>query len=179
MKTLNFLVLGIVVSLFTACSPTLSPFTDNIYNDLGYSDDELSRIQFYLSHDIVLYRNFGGSESKVENGKIKLVDGRKVEEVIFKEGTPGVFVFSPKNARMAISFEDNDENYLMFGANDKAGGKFVLLAKEWKKRNGKVTYAGKLWNTTSQSAYSNLLVDLDKARKTQYNRKTVSGRKVN
>lgn len=167
------------IVLLSSCSANLYPFTENIYEEVGASNSELSKVQFYLSGDIVLYRDFGGKKSKVENGTIKLIDGRKVEEVIFKKGTPGVFVFSPKRERLAISFEDGDDKYLMFGPNAKAGGRFVLLAKEWKNRKGKVTYAGETWNTTTESSYANLLVDLDRARNTRYKKKTASGRKVN
>jgi len=167
------------IFLLSACSPKLSPFTDNVYEEFDHSDRTLSQVQFYLSSDIILYRDFGGSESRVENGVIKFVDGRKIEEVIFKKGTPGVYLFSPKNERVAIAFEEGTDNYLMFGANDKAGGRFVLLAKEWRKRRGKVSYAGEVWNTTDESAYANLLVDLDRARKTSVSKKTVGGRRVN
>ncbi len=164
--------------IITSCSPKLYPFTDNVYEEIDSSSDALSKVQFYLSGDIVLYRDFGGKRTSVENGTIKIVDGRKIEEVIFKKGTPGVFVFSPKRDRVAISFEAEDDKYLMFGPNQKAGGRFVLLAKEWKKKRGKVTYAGETWNTTTESAYSNLLVDLDKARKTKHKKTTVKGRKI-
>jgi len=175
-KVFSFAILSAFI--ISSCSPTLYPFTDNVYDEFGSSKETLSKVQFYLSDDIVLYRDFGGKQTSVENGTIRIIDGRKIEEVIFKKGTPGVFLFSPKQDRVAISFEADDSKYLMFGPNQKVGGRFVLLAKEWKKRKGKVTYAGQTWNTTSESAYSNLLVDLDKARKTKYNKTTVSGRKV-
>ena len=176
LKTFFYILVGSI--FFASCSPKLSPFTEKVYDDFNQSESVLSKVQFYLSSDIVLYRDFGSSESRVEKGSIKMINGRKVEEVIFKKGTPGVYLFSPKQNRVAISFESNDDNYLMFGTNPKAGGRFVLLAKEWKKRNGKVTYANQTWNTTSESAYANLLVDIDRARKTQYQKKTVKGRKI-
>ncbi len=179
MQCFKILSIAIVCALvISSCSPTLYPFTDNVYDEFSSSTETLSKVQFYLSDDIVLYRDFGGKQTSVENGTIKIIDGRKIEEVIFKKGTPGVFLFTPKRDRVAISFEADDDKYLMFGPNQKVGGRFVLLAKEWKKRKGKVTYAGQTWNTTSESAYSNLLVDLDKARKTKYNKTTVSGRRV-
>lgn len=173
----NALMLFVLGILMTSCSPNLSPFTNDIYNDFG-SDRQLSKIQFYLSNDIVLFRDYGGQRAQVTNGKIKVVNGRKIEEVVFKKGTPGVFVFSPKRDRIAVSFESEDDKYLMFGPNRKAGGRFVLLAKEWNRRTGKVTYGGEVWNTTDGSAYANLLVDLDKARETSVSKKVVGGRRV-
>jgi len=175
-KTLALIILG--TALLSSCSPTLSPFTGSVYDDFGTSQDQLSKVQYYLSSDIVLYRDFGASETLVDRGTIKMVNGRKVEEVIFKKGTPGVFLFSPKRDRVAIGFENNENNYLMFGTNPKAGGRFTLLAKKWKNRRGKVTYAGSTWNTSAESAYANLLVDIDRTRKTKHKTKTVSGRRV-
>lgn len=172
---LSSLIFAVILS---SCSPTLHPFTASIYDEFGESDKKLSRIQFYLSNDILLYRDLGETQSKVVDGKIKIVDGRKIEEVRFKKGTPGVFVFSPKKDRIAVSFEEGDGKYLMFGPNKKVGGRFVLLAKEWNKRRGKVTYANKTWYTTDASAYANLMVDLDKARRTKVSKKTVKGRKI-
>lgn len=163
---------------FASCSPTLHPFTDDVYDEFGQSKEKLSKIQFYLSNDIVLYRDYGNTKSEVVDGKIKIVDGRKIEEIRFKKGTPGVFVFTPKKDRIAISFEEGDGKYLMFGPNNKIGGRFVLLAKEWKKRRGTVTYANKTWLTNNDSAYANLMVDLDKARRTRVSKKTVKGRRI-
>ena len=88
----------------TSCSNKLYPFTDNVYDELGSSSSALSKVQFYLSSDIVLYRDFGGKSTSVENGSIKIVDGRKIEEVIFRKGTPGVFVFSPDGQELIHHF---------------------------------------------------------------------------
>lgn len=179
MKYSNIFLASIAFAFFlSSCSPTLHPFTADIYDEFGNSTEKLSKVQFYLSNDIVIYRDYGGKKSRIENGKIKIIDGRKIEEIIFKKGTPGVFVFTPKRDRIAISFEEGEDNYLMFGPNEKVGGRFVLLAKEWNKSRGKVTYANETWNTTSNSAYANLLVDLDKARRTKVSKKTVKGRKI-
>jgi len=177
MSKLKILFVGVILShLFTACSPTLYPFTDEMYQE--FSKEELSKIQFYLSKDIVLYRDYGGKMSEVENGTIKIVDGRQIEEVVFKSGTPGVFLFTPKSNKIAVCFEENNENFLMFGASRTNNGRFVLLAKEWERNYGTISYAGKLWKTRDENAFANLLVDFDRARKTKVERKTVGGRKI-
>lgn len=170
---------GVLMFAFfiSSCSPTLYPFTGDIYDNFN-NQEQLSKVQFYLSGDIVLYRDYGGRQTSIENGTIKMINGRKVEEVFFKKGTPGIVLFSPKRDRIAVCFENNDNNYLMFGPSPKMDNRFVLLAKEWKRNRGKVTYGGEIWNTTSESAYSSLLVDMDRVKKTKFNKKTVGGRKV-
>jgi hypothetical protein len=175
---IRFIVLVFVAITTQSCSNKLTPFTKRLQNQFEWSESELQRIQFYLSEDIVLRRTLGIGESRITDGKIKVVDGREVEQVVFKEGTPGVLLFSPKQNRLAISFEEDSERFLMFGPNPQAGGKYVLLAKDWDKRVGQVSYNGKTYNTTSQSALSCLMVDLDKHRELDYKSETVGGRKV-
>lgn len=176
MKYLFFALISI--GLISCSSSRLTPFTSKIYQENDWSGDELSSIQFYLSDDIVLWREAGKSDASIDNGKIRMVDGRRIEEVIFKEGTPGTVLFSPKYGHFAIGFEENEENFLMFGPSKKVGGRYVLLAKEWKKGKGKISYGGKVWNTYNESAFSTLLVDLKARKKTEYRSKTVGGRRI-
>ena len=169
------IVLAITAS---SCSKKLNYFTQDLYEEYNWSEDDLKGVQFYLSDDIVLYRELASESVAIDDGKIKLRDGRKIEEVVFDKGTPGVLSFSPKENRFAISFDD-DGRFLMFGPNQKAGGRFVLLAKDWDRRNGEVTYGDITYNTSSASAFASLLVDLDKVGSTSYRKERVSGRKVN
>jgi hypothetical protein len=140
---------------------------------------DLRKIQFYVSRDIVLYRDFNSGESKIEAGKVRMVNGKKVEEVVIAKGTPGVLTSNPKNDRLAISFESgNDGRYLMFGPNPKVGDRYVLLAKEWRKNGGVISYDGRAYKTDKESAYSALMIDLKKIKKTEVNRRVAKGRKL-
>ena len=164
---------------FSSCGPNLRPFTRSLYQERNWSDGELKRVQFYLSDNIVMRRQASGSSFEVTSGEIKIVDGRKVEEIVIPRGTPGILMFRPKQSRFAISFEEgNDERYLIFGPNPKAGGKFVLLASEWNRRQGKVSYDGRKWDVDASSAYAALMVDLKKIRKVSVSSRTARGRKV-
>lgn len=176
MRILIFLSLFIGLS---ACSPRLTPFTQEIYDQNRWSEQELQKIQFYLSDDIVLRRQYKGGESTIEGGKIRMVDGREVEEIIFKAGTPGVLLFMPKTDRFAISFESNgEERFLMFGPNPKAGDRYVLLAKDWDRRSGEVSYDGKVYRTSSESAFAHLLINLKRIQRMERESRTVRGRTI-
>lgn len=174
----NTLIFTFCLFILSSCSKSLTPFSQRLYEEYNWSDTELKKIQFYLSDDIVLRRSVGSNETAISNGKIRIVDGKKVEEVIFRKGTPGVYVFSPRDNRFGISFESDDDGYLMFGPNPKQSERYVLLAKEWDRSKGKVTYKNNTYNTSSRSAYTTLMVDLNKANKTKYQSTTVGGRKV-
>ncbi len=179
MKTSNLIIVFGILLLASACSPRLTPFTQRLYEENAWSDDELQRIQFYLSDDIKLYRDATEGTSRIEGGKIRQVKGRKVEEVVIPEGTPGVLVFSPKDDRFAVSFEDGkDERYLMFGPNPKAGNRYMLLAKEWKRKKGQITYEGRTFYCDAESAYAALMVDLKRIKKTKVKRRTAEGRRL-
>lgn len=177
-QSFKLLALALVLSL-GACSPRLTPFTQDLYEDFGWSEGELKKIQFYLSRSITLRREFNKGSSEIVSGKIRMVDGKKVEEVVIAAGTPGVVMNMPKTNRLAVSFEDGGkERFLMFGPNPKVDDKFVLLASSWSDGTGKVTYENKTWYTTTQSAYASLMVDLRKIRQTKVNSRRASGRSV-
>lgn len=150
-----------------------------MYEEFGWSSSELKSIQFYVSRDIILHKRLSAEEARIYKGKIRIIDGSQVEEVIIEEGTPGVFVHSPKKNRFAISFEDDKSKFLMFGPNEKQKGRFVLLGKEWDKRWGKVSYGDEIYETSSSSAYASLMVDINKAYKTKYNSRKARGTRVN
>ena len=174
-----FLGLAAISFLLSSCGPTLSPFTQQLYEENDWSMNELKRIQFYLGKDIVLYRELTGGKSEIIQGEIKIVDGRKREQITFERGTPGVFLFSPKNDRFAVSFEDGGEDrYLIFGPNPNAGNRYVLLASDWNRRQGVVSYAGQKWTVDSDAAYSALMVDLERLQRTDVNSWVATGRRV-
>lgn len=178
MKTQLLFFLASIAVVLSSCSSNYKYFTEDLYDEYRWSNEELERIQFYVSEDIVLYSELAGEDARISDGKIRVIDGREVEEVLIEKGTPGVFVQSPKKDRFAISFEDDPANFLMFGPNPKANGRFVLLAKEWNRRTGKVSYADRVWSTSSASAYSALMVDIKLAKKTRYKTKKAEGKRV-
>lgn len=176
------LLMGFVVM---SCSPRLSPFTSSLITGYQYDDEALSRIQFYLSDDIVLHRQLSQGESTIDQGRIIIRDGRRVEEIIFREGTPGVFLFSPGDQKLAISFERGEDRYLMFGPTSRringrnsSEGIYGLLAKEWERDHGIITYAGREYYTPNRSAYVTLLVDMDSRVHVNRRVKEVGGRTV-
>lgn len=104
--------------------------------------------------------------------------GRRVEEIIIPSGTPGVLSFMPKHNRLAISFENGKDRFLMFGPNPKHDGRYVLLGSSWNRNSGEITYQGKKYRTSSRSAFAGLLVDLESMNKVSVRRRKVDGKKI-
>jgi len=124
------LIFASAIFLLSSCS-SLTPFTQDIYADLNPNEEQIKSVQFYLSQDILLYKTMNRDEAIVEKGKIKFNEKQKSEEVLIPRGTPGVVVFLPKENRFAVSFEDDNDKFLIFGPNKKLGDKYTLLGKEW------------------------------------------------
>ena len=178
MKLNFFLSLMALISM-TSCSPTYTYFTKSLYEQEHWSQEDIKRIQFYVSKDIVLTRSVDAGETSITEGKIKIINGKRVEQVIVREGTPGVLVLMPRDDRFAISFEEDNEAYLMFGPNPKFDNRFALLAQEWEHDYGQVHYKDKVYTVDAASAFSSLMVDLRKEGQSKYETHNAPGRTVN
>lgn len=174
----KLLLFAVLIMTLASCSPRLTPFTASLRNEYQWTDDDLKKIQFYLSEEVVLWREVRDGDAKIKDGAIKVRDGKKVEEIRFPKRTPCVYLFEPKSNRFAMGFESGEGKYLMFGPSKRRGSDFVLLAADWKKDIGKISYDNKIFFTTDDSAYSRLLVDLRAAQKLTVKRKTVEGRTI-
>jgi hypothetical protein len=166
----------VLFTLLQSCSPKLRPFTQNLWDTHKWEEEDLQKIQFYVSEDIILHRFLSGESSEIINGEIKIVEGRKVEEIRIPHGTPGVYTFSPKKERLAISFEE--DKYLIFGPNPKRRDSYVLLASSWERNKGIVTYDDRKFTTPTKSAFSTLMIDIKHIDKTDSKVRIVKGRKV-
>src|SRR5690349_17425950 len=136
----QLLLSAFAVIVLASCSPQYAYFTKELNEKQKWSAEDIRQIQFYVSRDIVLSRALSENGTQITEGKILIKDGRKVEQVVIKSGTPGVLVLMPKEDRFAISFEESDDAYLMFGPNPKYYDRYALLAQDWDRNNGKIHY---------------------------------------
>lgn len=174
----NLIILLLSIGLFS-CSPRLSTFSENIMTEAALTDEELSKVQFYLGSDIVLVRDSDESVSKRINGKIEVRDSRSKEQVVISRGTPGAFFFRTHEDNIAIGFDEKcDECYLVFGPNPKARGEYRLLAKSWHTNHGVVTYGDKEFNTPIASSRIRLMIDYRVESRINQQTSNPAGRKV-
>ena len=173
----NLILLLALPLLFSSCK-NLIPYTDSLKQQYNWTNDEIKRLQFYVSHDIVLHHELKEGSTDIVNGKIKTVNGKKVDEIIIRSGTPGVLIEIPKQNKMLVSFEIDDNHNLSFGVNPNNGNKYVLLASGWDRGVGNVHYAGQEYLAAADSKYAFLLVDKRKLHKEEVKQRVASGRKV-
>ena len=118
--------------------------------------------------------------SQITDGEITVIDGQKLEEVVIKKGTAGVLLFQPKANRLAISFDAKDDSkFLMFGPNPKANDRYMLLASEWDRQRGKVTYGDKKYWINANQLLASLLIDIKKINKVDITSDNPTGRTIN
>ncbi|MCI5081258.1 MAG: hypothetical protein MRY78_06205 [Saprospiraceae bacterium] len=178
MNVKSILFLAVLSMTAFSCS-NLKPFTQGLLEENKWSETELKKIQFYLSEDIRLTRQITGGSSEIIAGEIRVVNGRKVEQIIIEKGTPGVLLFRPRQDRFAVSFEaDGSDKFLIFGPSNRSRGRYVLKASDWERRFGTVTYDGKKYRVDASSSIASLMVDLEKIQRTDVNSRRASGRTV-
>lgn len=174
----KFILILIPVFLLSACK-TLVPFTNELKTQNEWKEQDLKQIQFYLSNAITLHRQLSNSATAIVSGKIKTVDGKQVEEIIIKKGTPGVLTKMPDNKRMAISFEIDDSYYLTFGSYKNKGGRYYLMLREFKKNQyAKVSYVDKEFYISPQSLNAFLQINMKKILKEDRKQRVAGGRKL-
>lgn len=174
----NLLLLGFAVLMLSSCSKNLVPYSANLPESNGWSESQIERIQFYTSDDIVLYREVSESDTRIAEGKIKFENGREIEEVVIRKGTPGVAIWQEEDQRYGIALDKGSEQFLTFGPNPERKRRYYLLASDWEGKVGTVTYNGIDYKTSQQSANVYLMVDMRKIRKTDVNSKVARGRTV-
>jgi hypothetical protein len=178
MKSLRNIVLFLGMAAALGSCKNLVPYTDAMKTRHGWSNEQIKGIQFYVSHDVVLRRELTQGSTDIVAGKIKIVDGRKVDEIIIRAGTPGVVSDIPNSNKILVSFEVGDDHYLSFGVNPEVGEKYVLLASEWRNGMGKVHYAGSEYYTDKDSKFAYLMVDLHRIDRMSVNEHVAKGRKI-
>lgn len=174
----KLMLLLIPVFLLSACK-TLVPFTNDLKTQNDWEEQDLKQIQFYLSNSITLHRQLSNSATEIVSGKIKTVDGKQVEEIIIKKGTPGIMTEMPDRKRMAISFEIDDSHYLTFGSYQNKGGRYYLMLREFKKNKyAKVSYVDKEFYISPESLNAFLQINMKKIQKEERKQRVAGGRKL-
>jgi hypothetical protein len=104
-RALLLLLATMTLTLATGCGATLVPFTHDLRDRNNLSNEDLKNLQYYVSRKIVLRRELeSGSKEVTGAHQLVIVSGKRVEEVVIEELTPGVAVgVGPKT--IAVSFE--------------------------------------------------------------------------
>ena len=165
---------AIATLLLASCSESLSTYTSSVQRNGNFTEEQVRQIQFYISDDIILQRDLSAASTTISGGTVKMVNGREVEEVVIPAGTPGVVVGSAGSI-LHVSFDASGQ-FLRFGPNPGAGGKYTVMAYDWQGSVGYVMYGDQQFRLVPYGQYAHLLLDMERYDQVTKSTKEVSGR---
>ena len=176
-RTLTLFTVLILTTL-AGCGPSRVPFTQNLREKYQLKPEELKRIQFYTSNDLILRRGENKNSKETEGGELTLMKDGLVEEIIIKAGTPCLIQEVVDGNKVTVSFEDGNSRYLVFGSINNRDGYYTLMALEWISGKGKVNYGEQTYMTNSGSKDVFLTLKVKSLEKYKKDQKVVKGKKI-
>jgi hypothetical protein len=171
--------------IFSACSTPKSYFTADIKNTLQQNSIPLEKLQFYIDKDVELRRELSSNDrTKVTSGKVILENGKYVNIISLKKGTPGICTSTNGDA-VDIAFESGNNKNIGFalplGANSNSA--YSLTAEKWMNNYnsaevGKITYDGQVYFMRFAGARPKLMIKKSEINKYQVKSRTMKGRKL-
>jgi hypothetical protein len=161
--------------ILPGCSPKTIVFTQQIRQKIEHDSLNINEVQFYNSHPIVLQRNLSYEETKLASGAINFENGKYIEIIHIKKGTPGICENATHNS-LDVAFEAGNNRNLKFVLNPQKN--YQISALEWKDRFGKVTYDSLTYYLKPGSEKALLKVKRDHIYKLDKKERVAPGRKV-
>ena len=177
-KSLIIVALG-AVTFFTSCKST-TPFTNTVRTKYNLDEAKLKKMQFYISSDITLQRGEQGENSQEldAEGKLVISSSASLDNISVDGKTPGVCVKILKGNKLAISFFESDDQYLVFGDPNNRG-RYNLMGAEWKSGRGKINFGGKVYYIMPGGASAYLKFEMKKVKDYKTTSTKAKGRTVN
>ncbi len=131
---------ALLLSLIVSCTTTQRiPLTFEIIDRFNLTAEDLSELQYYISEEIVLSREYENNYGIVYDHKLTLQQHLEAEDIYFRRHVPGRAKHVSKEMNLAIQFENNGDCYLCFGPIGKTGN-YQLLCTQDDSCTGSVTY---------------------------------------
>ena len=177
-KSLIIVALG-AVTFFTSCKST-TPFTNTVRTKYNLDEAKLKKMQFYISSDITLQRGEQGENSQEldAEGKLVISSSASLDNISVDGKTPGVCVKILKGNKLAISFFESDDQYLVFGDPNNRG-RYNLMGAEWKSGRGKINFGGKVYYIMPGGASAYLKFEMKKVKDYKTTSSKAKGRTIN
>lgn len=172
--------------LFSSCSSNRLYFTVATKKQIEEAGVDISQVQFYNSEEIILARQISKEEIKVAEGKVRIENGRNIEEIIIPANTPGVCELNDEKT-LKVSFDSGDGKSIPFLVERRnnvvvEGSYFKIGAKEWVRSDrgrkvGKLDYEGKIYQLV-RGVEAKLMIDKAVLNKVKRNVHVAKGRKL-
>jgi len=177
--SMNVFVAALFMALtlsVAGCAPQRVAFTQGIRSHYDLGSEELKNLQYYVSGDITLQRDFRREEGEISKShKLVAKEGGLVEEVVIPAGTPGIAT-EVNETSLAVSFEPGSS--LMFGSpptDRDPERKYKLSAKRWTDYYGEIVYDGKNFHAVKGSGQAYLEVGMESLDAVEKKKKVLPG----
>ena len=168
-------ILVAIVAL-TGCATGRIPFSQAVRDQYRLEGDDLKNLQYVISDDITLQREFRSEEGEISKShKLLIKEGGLVEEVFIAAGTPGIAT-KVGPTFIAVSFEPGGS--LVFGTSDSDRDPdrlYKLLAKQWTDYYGEVIYDDKTYYAVKGRSEAYLEVGVESLDAVKKKRKVLPG----
>jgi hypothetical protein len=184
----KFIIILNAFGLFLYSCSSKVIFTRDLKERAEKAGIEMKNIQYYTGSKIVLKREISSNDANVKSGKIKFKEGKYVNVITIKKGTPGVCT-GYDNDRIEISFESRSSSSIPFTRGSSFGGNQNEYWLSWigsssvTIKKGKVVegflaqvkYNGEIYDIHSGST---LKIKKNVFRKTKIEKRRLRGRKI-
>lgn len=152
-QTKRSVTMALLLSLgmLSACStPHYVPFTQELRYSENLSENDLTRLQYYICPPLKMARAVELTQKNINDGRLVMKMERNLEEVVVPSWTPGIAIKNSEH-HLTVSFEEG--TYFHFGVEQgKSSGFYTPLGREFEGLF-KIPYSGKLYDMNlSESA---------------------------
>jgi hypothetical protein len=179
-------LLVIYTALLSSCSTNRLLLTIDTKQQIEKAGVNIKQVQFYNSEEIILARQLNKEELKVAEGKVRIENGKHIEEIIIPANTPGICELNNEKT-LKVSFDTGDGKSLPFLVERKgdmvvSSSYFKIGAKKWVRTTrgrkiGKLDYEGKTYSLVHGSD-SRLMIDKSVMNRVKRDTHVAKGRKL-
>jgi len=183
---MQILISILLAFALTSCSTNRLLFTVSTKKKIENAGVELQKVQFYNSSEIVLVRVLKQEEISVAEGKVRIENGKSIEEIVIPANTPGICELHDQKT-LKISFDTGDGKSIPFLVEKKGNviveeSFFRIGAKKWitaksGKKIGQVDYQGKIYHLV-RGADSRLTINKSVMSQVKRDKYVARGRKL-
>ncbi len=158
------------------CATQQVAFTRGFRAQYDLGTEDLKNLQYYLSSDITLQREFLREDGEISKGhELVRREWGLVERVIVRARTPGIAT-EVGETYLAVSFEPGAS--LLFGSpptDRDPERKYKLLANRWTGGYGEIVYGGNMYYAVEGSGAAYLVVAVESLDSVKERKKVLPG----
>lgn len=169
------IIMIISLTLFSCSNSRKIAYTSDIQKAHKFSEENLKKVQFYTSEEIVLVQTKQDGDVIISNGKLVVRNNKDIEKIIIPKNTKCVLESIVDDNKFTFSFEVGQGRVLLFGNDGE--GRFSLMAKGgFENGAGIIPYADKNYVTTNGGAF--LMISAKKLNKLKAKERVIRGRTI-